>query len=433
MKEGIGMSFKSETHLSLMTVGLILSLLGCASFQAPAPISANAPFIQRAQTQREGNIQVTAVVLSAEESMTYFGFSLYNRGIQPIWLEIENKGEEPVFFMPYSVDREYFAPLEVAYMHHSMFYSDAAKYEIDRLFYESDIRSYIVPGGAQSGFMFTNLDEGTKMFNVELLANDATLRAFTFFIPVPGIKADHHEVDFKSLYAENQITTYDEEGFRKAFQDFPCCTTNKDGAEQGDPLNLVVVGDIDDIYHGFIRAGWDETETIYGASIWKTGVSFIFGGRYRYSPISALYVFGRGQDIAFQKARESIHERNHLRLWLAPMRYENKPVWIGQISRDIGVRFSRKTITTHKIDPDVDESRLFLVQDLLYSQGIQKFGYVKGVGAAQIESPRQNLTGDPYFTDGFRVVLWLSGNPVALSDVQYVDWETPPPEKPPAK
>jgi hypothetical protein len=430
------MSFQNRSLLHFIAIGLILSFLGCASFQAPAPTAENAQFKQRAQTQQERNIRVTAVVLSAEESIIVFGFPLYNKGIQPIWFEIENKGEEPVFFLPASVDREYFAPLEVAYKYHSMFYSEAANKEIDWLFYESEIGLYMVPGDIRSGFMFTNLDEGTKIFNVELLAvdaTDATLIAFTFFLPVPGIKVDHREVDFESLYTENQIKSYDEEGFRKAFEDLPCCTTNKDGTEQGDPLNLVVIGDVDDVYKGFIRAGWDETETIYGASAWKTGVSFIFGDRYRYSPVSALYVFGRRQDIALQKARGSIHERNHLRLWLAPMRYENKPVWIGQISRDIGVRFSRKTITTHKIDPEVDESRFYLVQDLLYSQGIQKFGWVKGVGIAPIDAPRQNLTGDPYFTDGYRVVLWLSSNPVALSDVQYVDWETPPPEKPPVK
>ena len=64
------------------------------------------------------------------------------------------------------------------------------------------------------------------MFNVELIADDTTLRALTFFIPVPGIKVDHHEVDFESLYAEDQIISYDEEGLRKALKDLPCCATN---------------------------------------------------------------------------------------------------------------------------------------------------------------------------------------------------------------
>ena len=65
--------------------------------------------------------------------------------------------------------------------------------------------------------------------------------------------------------------------------------------------------------------------------------SFLFGGRYRYSPVSALCVFGRPQDVAFQRTRTSIHERNHARLWLAPIRFEHKFVWIGQISRYIGL------------------------------------------------------------------------------------------------
>ena len=38
--------------------------------------------------------------------------------------------------------------------------------------------------------------------------------------------------------------------------------------------------------------------------------------------------------------------------------YHGKPVWVGQISRDIGVRFTWTSpiLVTHKIDPDVDET-----------------------------------------------------------------------------
>ena len=36
------------------------------------------------------------------------------------------------------------------------------------------------------------------------------------------------------------------------------------------------------------------------------------------------------------------------------------------------------------------------------------FGYVKGAERAEKGSPRKNLTGDPYFTDGFRLVIELS-------------------------
>jgi hypothetical protein len=64
------------------------------------------------------------------------------------------------------------------------------------------------------------------------------------------------------------------------------------------------------------------------------------------------------------------------------MRFEGKRVWIGQISRDIGVRLTRATITTHKIDSDVDETREFLLEDLAFAQSPAKFGYDRGVGEA---------------------------------------------------
>ena len=404
----------------ILLVICILVISGCASFQ-PRPMD-EVPFKERAQTQQKGNVRVTAAVLSAEESKEVFDLSLYKQDVQPIWLEIENKSKVPVWFLPTSVDREYLSPLEVALANHFS-YSETTNKEMNRYFYEQRIGSYVAPGSVMSGFIFTHLDEGTKTFNVVVLTEDHKARTFTFFIPVPGLKTDHSQVDWENLYSKDEIVTLDEKGLRKALEDLPCCVTGTDGTENGDPLNIVVIGDLDDVYHAFMRAGWDETETIYRASAIKTGISFIFGGRYRYSPVSALYVFGRRQDVALQKARKTIHERNHLRLYLTPMIFEGKHVWIGQISRDIGVRFTSKTIVTHKIDPDVDETRTYLIQDLAYSQGLKKFAYVKGVGAAALSEPRGNLTGDPYFTDGYRVVLWVSSEPVSFEEIEFVRWE----------
>ena len=138
-------------------------------------------------------------------------------------------------------------------------------------------------------------------------------------------------------------------------------------------------------------------------------------------------MFGRLQEIALQKARGSVHLRNHLRLWLTPFRFYGKQVWIGQISRDIGVYFTGKppSFTTHAIDPDVDETREYLLQDLLLAQGVRRFGYVKGVQSAPIQSPRRNLSGDPYVTDGLRVVIELTRTPTAFEEVEYLEWETP--------
>jgi hypothetical protein len=388
---------------------------------------AEVPFKDRAQTKVDGGVRVTAAVLSAEESKEVFGVDLYKKFIQPIWFEVENREKESVAFLPGSVDRDYFAPLEVSHLNHFTHAKDLNQ-EMDRHFYDQSMGYTIGSNKVRSGFVFTHLDEGTKAFNVVVITENHQIRPFTFFIAVPGIKTDHSRVDWDNLYPKDEIVTLDEAGLRKALESLPCCVTSKDGKEYGDPLNLVIIGDLEDVYYAFIRAGWDETETIYRASAIKTGISFVFGGRYRYSPVSPLYVYGRPQDIALQKARETIHERNHLRLYLTPIIFEGKPVLIGQISRDIGVRFTSKTIVTHKIDPDVDETRSYLLQDLAYSQGLVKFAYVKGVGAAPLSEPRGNLTGDPYFTDGYRAVMWVSSDPVSFEEIEFVAWELRAPQ-----
>ena len=115
-----------------------------------------------------------------------------------------------------------------------------------------------------------------------------------------------------------------------------------------------------------------------------------------------------------------------MRLWRAPVNLNGTPVWVGQVSRDIGVRLTTKTITTHKIDPDVDSARWYLMQDMFYSQALIRFAFAKGVGAAAPESPRVNFTGDPYWTDGLRLVMWLSNQPVSYQKVGNERWEPAP-------
>ena len=107
------------------------------------------------------------------------------------------------------------------------------------------------------------------------------------------------------------------------------------------------------------------------------------------------------------------------------MRYQGKQVWVGQISRDIGTRLTIHSpyLTTHKIDPDVDEARIGLQEDMAYSQSLLKLGLVKGVGAAPKDAPRRNLTTDPYYTDGLRSVLIFDEHPTALTDLKFLSWE----------
>jgi hypothetical protein len=249
--------------------------------------------------------------------------------------------------------------------------------------------------------------------------------------PVPGFRADYAAAGVfrREIYPAEQLVDYhDSDTFRAALESLPCCATNESGSKNADPLNLVVVGGVEDAFPAFVRRGWRPTEVTWSGSVLKMIKSALSRDRYPYAPVSNLYLFGRRQDLALQKARDTIHQRNHLRLWLSPMLYQGKPVWVGQISRDIGSRLTihSPTLTTHKIDPDVDEAVRALLEDIAYSQSLATYGFVKGVGAATVAEPRRNLTTDPYYTSGLRAVLMFEKRPTPLNEIGLLEWERMP-------
>ena len=293
----------------------------------------------------------------------------------------------------------------------------------------------IKPRGVAEGFVFTTMDIGTKLVHICLQATGGELHQardpfapvdadssleFVFAITVPGLDADYMRRDIADRVAGKSVDC-DQATLVRRLTDMPAATANGKGTRSGDPVNLVVIGEFPLILSAF-AARWDESETITIATCWKTVRAFLLGSQYRYSPVSPLHLFGRSQDVALQRTRRSINDRLHLRLWLTDLRFLGQPVWVGQVSRDIGVRFTTKTwnLTTHRVDPDVDESRDYVIEDLMQAGRVAAAAYVGGVGACDCTTPRHNLTGDPYFTDGKRAVVVLSptrGTPrfVALS------------------
>jgi hypothetical protein len=386
------------------------------------------PLADRALTQTDGKLTVTVGVLSARESRALFGTDLARSGIQPVWVEVKNEETVPYWLLTAGLDADYFSAREAAWVRHTRL-ARSANRQMDAFFDEVQFRSPVLPGTTAKGFVFSNLDEHTKPVAIDLIApRIGSAKSFTFFAPVPGLKTDASRLDLERMYRPEEIVRLQKDDeLRAEVEKLPGFTTNKEGTARGDPLNLVLIGKRDDLFPSFLRRGWHPTEMIYFGSSWKTVKSFVLGSRYRYSPVSPLYALGRFQDLAGQKARQSIHQRNHIRMWLTPLEYQGKPVWLGQISRDIGVRFTLKTwnLTTHKIDPDVDEARIGLIQDLLYSQSLIRFGFARGIEPATESRPHRNLTGDPFFTDGLRAVLVFERRPVSLDQIEVFEWERP--------
>jgi hypothetical protein len=414
-------------------------------------------YMERAVTQEDPRARVTVAVVAPAESRRLFGVDVGRRGIQPVYLRIENRGSRALRLQAVTIDPRYFTPLEAAGVNHfsitrrlsafgalgwlffplvllaplKLLTAWLANRRMDVVFRRRGFRLVpIQPGAAAEGFVFTTVDLGTKVVHVRLTpleplrASIARLLAhapaagpddapvdLVFTVPVPGIAADYLDRDFQSLRPAHTVEPCTIDQLMPRLEAMPAATTNAAGTRAGDPANLVVIGDFETLLGAF-AARWDESETISLTTCWKTVKAFLFGSNYRYSPVSSLHLFGRDQDIALQRTRGSINERLHLRLWLTPLAFEEKPVWVGQVSRDIGVRFTTRAwnLTTHRIDPDVDESRDYVIEDLAAAGRVRAAGYVAGVGACSPAAPRRNLTGDPYFTDGQRAVILLAAN-----------------------
>ena len=444
MRDQSKMSDFSKRY-SLRYLFLILALFLCfsgCSIYRPHSLE-DVPISERVQTKEDSGVLVSVAVLSARESEQVFGVPLALKGIQPVWLKIENKSEKHLLFLQHFVDPDYFSPQEAAYMSRlkvkratgtnrilfflpdlifKPFQHLQAKFITKKIladFHERGVHNTLIePGETVSGFMFTPFDAGTKKVNVVLYQRDKKTE-FLFSVNVPGLRQDYLKKDFEGKFSEEEFVSLDEEGLHDWAESLPRATTNKSGNKEGDPLNLIVVGELDTILSVFAIAKWDETESLAFRSAWRMKRAYIKGDSYRYSPISSLFYNGQRHDVALQKTRGGIHERLHLRLWLTPMRFREKPVWVGQVSRDIGIRFTPRTwyLSTHKIDPNVDDSREYVFGDLIHTDRTDHFGYVKGVERAEKESPRKNLTGDPYFTDGFRLVIELSDTPIQKEDL----------------
>jgi len=164
----------------------------------------------------------------------------------------------------------------------------------------------------------------------------------------------------------------------------PSFTVTGDGLP-GDPVNLALVGDLAQLRAAFAAAGWTEADPLGLKSSWRMVVAFVFNRPYPTAPFSTLYLFGRGQDIGFQKAvGDSPRKRHHIRFWALSLERaedalntpafwlnadrppaEETVLWVGAGTRDTGLSLTKFTFQfTHATDADVNAERDFIVADL---------------------------------------------------------------------
>jgi len=355
----------------------------------------------RSQSQTEETVRVAAAVSGREETAAIFGVQLYDKGIQPVWLEVQNNGPEQIRYAPVSTDRFYFSPLEAAYMNRRSF-SAKGRAEMNRHFDELAMPRYIDPGETRSGFVLTHADHGAKGFNVDLFGPDESY-SFTFLLRVPGFVPDYAAVDFDSIYPADQIAAHYGDDLRQAIKGLPCCSTDENGAKSGDPINVVFIGNGEELMYAMLRGNWIETSAVEAARI------------------EQQYLFGRQQDAIFRYQKTLDDSFYELRAWLAPFMAGKERVWVCQVRH-----FFRSALAVTRFDPDVDNARNFTLQNHLYAQALEKFAWLLGREVFPVESFWTNLLRPAYFSDGYRVVLWSSAEPYSILETTLVGWDDPP-------
>jgi len=84
------------------------------------------------------------------------------------------------------------------------------------------------------------------------------------------------------------------------------------------------------------------------------------------APVSDLYLFGRKQDLAFERPiGDNPRKRHHVRFWRWDELKDGRPVWFGAATLDERVGLSYTTgQVTHHIGPDVDAERALIASTL---------------------------------------------------------------------
>ncbi len=417
------MTFPRRDPLSaVLALVLICLVAGCTTTYAPQtlepPLST-----ERIQTDERENVVVSTAILTDKEAQLLYGVDLAEAGLQAIWLRIDNLSDHTHWLLVSALDMDYFEPDEAATLFHWRLDDEDEKRAIRR-FRELAMPLKAVAGATNEGYVLAPRHEGGRYVPVLLMGEGHALN-YGFSVPLLDSEFDVDTLKLEVLHGVADLPDVDTETLRRRLRELPCCTSDEDGKAEGDPLNLVLLGSAADVMSALTRSSWSFTHRIDFDTVRRMVGAAISGNPYPVAPISPLYLFNRSQDIAMQRARSNIFQRNHLRLWLAPFRFDGKPVWAGQVSRDIDVKATIKspTLTTHVIDPNVDEARESLLQSLLISGAVERFGFVSGAPEATAAAPGNNLTDDPFFSDGFRLVLQISGHgSTALQDVEFYDW-----------
>ncbi len=170
-----------------------------------------------------------------------------------------------------------------------------------------------------------------------------------------------------------------------------------------DPLNIGLVGSRRQLIATMTAAGWHMAEPYTIRNAIYEVVSILLKKPYHGEPMTALYLFGRKQDIGFeiQLIEHGRGHRHHVRFWattydeishlnIDTIHWRDRKaqavgrnlLWVGAASRDAGIALIKYSAQlSHMIHEDTNAERQFIVD------GLTTRGLAEPIASVQLSRP----------------------------------------------
>jgi len=167
----------------------------------------------------------------------------------------------------------------------------------------------------------------------------------------------------------------------------------------GDPLNVSLMGTEAELKKIMLAAKWYPADPLTWKSCLEIAEASVLKRSYDDAPVSSLYLFGRKEDLAFERPVDNNpRRRHHVRFWRSDIVSENRPVWVGSAIYDDHVGINRETgQVTHHTAPNIDAERDLLFADLQSTGDLEEVYYEDDFHKVRAG---KNGGGDPWTTDG---------------------------------
>ena len=171
-----------------------------------------------------------------------------------------------------------------------------------------------------------------------------------------------------------------------------------------EPISLIILApDEATFLQAFVKAGWHRADRPGFTTLSRAAFAIWFDTGYDTAPVTPGFWNNQPHGYGFQSELRNIglRQRHHARFWKSDFRTpEGLLIFVGTASFDDGLKWG----LTHRIDPNIDAERDLLLTDL------QKAGAISSAKTISLVAPvlGENLTGDPFFTDGKAVLILLA-------------------------